>query len=180
MIVYHGSYIKIPEPNLGFGRSNLDFGKGFYVTTLQDQAERWATRRVRTRNILHSEKPTDGIVSVYEFHITSELKILSFDGYSEAWLDFVVANRSGDRSVTAAPQDYDAVFGSIANDDVAREVDDYTELLRKGRVNEDVKKALLFQLQYSKANDQYCIASLRALENLEYTRAYIVGRDGGR
>ena len=47
MIVYHGSYIEIKNPNLNNGRYNLDFGNGFYVTTMQEQAEKWAPRRAR-------------------------------------------------------------------------------------------------------------------------------------
>ena len=47
MLVYHGSYMKIPNPDIGYGRFNLDFGKGFYVTTLQTQADKWARRRAK-------------------------------------------------------------------------------------------------------------------------------------
>ena len=34
MLVYHGSYLEIKKPDIKFGRFNLDFGKGFYVTAL--------------------------------------------------------------------------------------------------------------------------------------------------
>ncbi len=42
MIVFHGSNKEIATPLVHVGRNNLDFGKGFYVTTLQQQAKRWA------------------------------------------------------------------------------------------------------------------------------------------
>jgi len=42
--LYHGSYISVPSPLTGIGRKELDFGPGFYVTNLREQAERWARR----------------------------------------------------------------------------------------------------------------------------------------
>lgn len=50
MLVYHGSTIVIEKPDINYGRFNLDFGKGFYATTLQEQAEKWARRRAITSN----------------------------------------------------------------------------------------------------------------------------------
>jgi len=45
MLVYHGSTVKIEKPDLTIGRYNLDFGKGFYTTTLKEQSEKWAKRK---------------------------------------------------------------------------------------------------------------------------------------
>ncbi len=41
MILYHGSYLEIKEPDLTHSRSNVDFVSGFYVTPLYDQAAKW-------------------------------------------------------------------------------------------------------------------------------------------
>ena len=49
MIIYHGSNMEVATPFVHLGRNNLDFGKGFYVTTLQEQAKRWAETIVRLR-----------------------------------------------------------------------------------------------------------------------------------
>lgn len=38
MIVYHASPFIIEKPDVNHSRENLDFGKGFYLTTLHDQA----------------------------------------------------------------------------------------------------------------------------------------------
>lgn len=40
--VFHGSIMEVSKPLVALGRPNLDFGQGFYVTDLQQQAERWA------------------------------------------------------------------------------------------------------------------------------------------
>lgn len=62
MLVYHGSTIAIQKPDIQYGRFNLDFGKGFYVTALQEQAEKWAERR----SFMSNNEP---VISVYEFDI---------------------------------------------------------------------------------------------------------------
>ena len=160
MLGYHGSYAEVQNPDINYGRFNLDFGKGFYVTTLQQQAEKWSVRRAITEN----KKP---IVSIYEFDINN-LDILSFEGYTEEWLDFVVKNRYG--SLKSNP--YDAIYGNIANDDVATIVNDYIRLLQMGRISEDGKRFYLEQLQYSEPNNQYCIATQKGIEALKFIESY--------
>ena len=44
MILYHSSYTKVEFPSIMFSRNYLDFGKGFYLTTLHNQAVRYAQR----------------------------------------------------------------------------------------------------------------------------------------
>lgn len=41
MILYHGSYLEISVPDLLHSRPNVDFGKGFYVTSIYEQAVKW-------------------------------------------------------------------------------------------------------------------------------------------
>ena len=66
MIVYHGSTEIIKKPDVIHSKKYLDFGKGFYITTFEDQAKRWAVRKG-----MRQEKAA--IVNVYEL--------------SEAWDD---------------------------------------------------------------------------------------------
>ena len=160
MLVYHGSYMEIPKADLAYSRHNLDFGKGFYVTTMQEQADKWAMRKAR----MSKKTP---ITSVYDLNI-ADLNILNFDGYTVTWLDFVVKNR-------AAEQDwhgYDAVFGNIADDDVATVINDYMRLLKLGRITENGKLFYLEQLQYSKPNNQYAVATQKGINALTFIRSY--------
>jgi len=160
MLVYHGSDQEIISPSPDFGRTNLDFGKGFYVTTLKEQAEKWAGRRA----IINRGQP---VISVYEFNI-EQLNILSFDGYTEEWLDFIVTNRAG----KAINHIYDAIYGNIANDDVATVVNDYMRLLNMGRISSSGKQFFLEQLQFSKPNNQYCIATGKGIKELIFTNSF--------
>ena len=41
MILYHGSFLEIAKPDLVHSRPNVDFGCGFYVTPLYEQAAKW-------------------------------------------------------------------------------------------------------------------------------------------
>ena len=42
--LYHGSTLSIEHPLAKVGRADLDFGRGFYLTSLRSQAEQWAAR----------------------------------------------------------------------------------------------------------------------------------------
>ena len=45
MIVYHGGIDVIEKPDINHSYRPLDFGKGFYITTIKEQAEKWAKRK---------------------------------------------------------------------------------------------------------------------------------------
>ena len=89
MILYHGSYLEIAEPDLTHSRPNVDFGRGFYVTPMYAQALKWCGKFKR--------RGRDGIISRYVFDEgrEAELKTLKFDSYSEDWLDFILNCRRG-------------------------------------------------------------------------------------
>ena len=44
MEVYHASTVVVDSPDTTHSRDFLDFGPGFYVTTLQDQAVKYGAR----------------------------------------------------------------------------------------------------------------------------------------
>lgn len=170
VLLYHGSTIEIKKPDLYIGRSNLDFGQGFYLTSIKKQAEKWAKRR-RNQQKRTESLDTQSIISTFRFSEIG-LKIVRFNGYSEKWLDFVVANR-GNFGRSQRPE-CDVIIGNIADDDVAREIDAFIELLSKNRVNGDVRRATLFQLQFSEPNDQYCFVTQQGLSALSFDMSYIL------
>lgn len=110
MIVYHASNCVVKIPMLVESNRLLDFGQGFYTTTNFEQAKRFAKSVVAKRG-------GTPLVNSYEFDETaakSKLLTLKFDTPTEAWLDFVVANRSG----KYVGERYDLVTGPVANDNV--------------------------------------------------------------
>lgn len=150
MILYHGSYMEIAEPDLKHSRTNVDFGCGFYVTPLYEQAAKWCGKfRRRGKN---------GIISRYYYkeNEANELKIRKFDSYSEDWLDFVLTCRSG-KDLT----DYDLVMGGVANDKVFNTV----ELFYDGLID---RLEAIRRLRYEQPNMQMCFRTERALKLLRF------------
>ena len=54
---------------------------------------------------------------------SGELKVLTFDGYSRDWADFIFLNRNNKSKEQA--HDYDIVYGPIANDRVGVQIGKY-------------------------------------------------------
>lgn len=67
MNLYHGSYLEIKEPDLLHSRSNVDFGRGFYVTPLYEQAAKWCGKFKR--------RGKNGIISRYTFDESREIEL---------------------------------------------------------------------------------------------------------
>lgn len=109
MLIYHGSYKEVKNPEIRIGKNTKDFGDGFYCTVIKEQAQRWA-RRYHT--------PT---VNAYSALIDEDLKILEFQAMTEEWLDFIIACRHG------KPHDYDIVIGAMANDQIYNFISDYMD-----------------------------------------------------
>lgn len=140
MKVYHSSNVRVECPDTIHSRSYLDFGKGFYLTTFKDQAIKYAERFIRRGN--------EAWLNTYEFsYDPQQWKIIRFDFYDEAWLDFVSNCRKGENI-----GDYDLIIGGIANDKVFRTID----LFFAGDIT---KQQALNKLVYEKPNIQLCIRS---------------------
>lgn len=160
MILYHGTTEVIKHPDISFSKDYLDFGKGFYLTTFQKQAEKWAMRKAL-------RKQRSAVINVYGLcdHL-ERYKVLRFEKENEKWLDFVCACRRGERVY----ERYDIIIGAVANDDVFKTVDLYFRGVWD-------KQKTLSQLRYYKMNDQVCITSQTLLKNeLIYQRSYQVER----
>ena len=67
MILYHGTNISFNEIDIEKSNSYKDFGKGFYLTDIKEQAERMAIKKSR----IFGGEP---IVQHYEFEITEDIK----------------------------------------------------------------------------------------------------------
>lgn len=150
MILYHGSFLEITNPDLVHSRSNVDFGRGFYVTPMHEQAAKWCGKFKR--------RGKNGIISRYEYDESreSELKILKFESYSEEWLDFILNCRSRKDST-----DYDLVVGGVANDRIFNTV----ELFFDGLID---KTEAIKRLRYEKPNLQICFRTAKALSLLHF------------
>lgn len=142
----------IPEPIVTAGRPNLDFGRGFYTTTLREQAEKWA-KLVASRH----KTPKTPYLNIYQFDyekVYECFNVMSFDEYDLDWLDFVVDCRQGKPVWT----DYDMIEGGVADDRVIDTVEDY----QNGIIT---AQQALGQLRFQKINNQICITNQKIIDN---------------
>ena len=115
MIVYHGSSEIVRRPDVHHSYRALDFGKGFYVTTVREQAEHWARRKAD----LFGGTP---VVSRYRMRDDlSQFRVKRFPDDLMEWIEFVCDCRDGKPTY----QQYDIIIGKVANDKVFRVVDMY-------------------------------------------------------
>lgn len=152
MKLYHGSNMLIEQIDLSKCRPYKDFGQGFYLTEIKEQAEQMAKRT----SAIYGGKP---VVTEFEFDETAfnTLSVKIFDDPSEEWALFVMANRS--RNNIQPTHCFDIVIGPVADDTIAtlfRNFDD-------GIIDLPM---LVNGLKYKKVSSQYLFHSAAAIKYL--------------
>lgn len=161
MTLYHGSYTEVEKPEVEKGRTKVDFGQGFYLTTIKGQAEKWAQVIAIRKGPLYS-----AIVNIYTFDDEvfklKEYKIKHFPQYNIEWLDYVIDCRAGGN----LQNQYDIIEGGVANDNVIDTVEDY----ENGIITSE---QALGQLRYKEINHQICIRNQNIINGfLKYSYSY--------
>lgn len=143
-IVYHGSNVEVTTPRILQNGFYKDFGYGFYCTSIEKQAKRWALTR-----------KGDSIINKYKYFPSKNLKVLKFEQMTDEWLDFVVACRKG------IEHDYDVVEGPMADDQIWN----YVEGFISGKIPRDVFWGLV---KFSYPTHQIVFCTEAALEVLTF------------
>lgn len=152
MKLYHGSNTIIEQIDLTKCRPYKDFGQGFYLTEIKEQAEQMARRT----SAIYGGEP---VITTFEFD-ESALGILSvkkFESPCEEWALFVMANRN--RKNVQPTHSFDIVIGPVADDTIAtlfRNFDD-------GIID---LQMLVSGLKYKKVTSQYFFHSAKAINFL--------------
>lgn len=158
--VYHGSTERVEHPICKFGRANLDFGQGFYITDIKEQAREWAL-------IMSGRRNGDAVINVYQLDRSAFLKegcCKVFTAYDTEWLDFIVGSRQG-RNPAAG---YDYIEGGVANDRVI----DTINLYMAGLMD---RESALSRLSQHRPNNQICLLNQELTDKyLKYERTEIV------
>ncbi len=159
MILYHGSIFAVRNPSALRGRANTDYGRGFYTTTSQEQARKWAL----IKQSRASDPAIRALVSCYEFDEklldAPAMQVMHFAGPTVNWLDFVVSNRRG-----AVLHNYDLVMGPVANDKLYATI----QLYEQGILS---ASAAIDQLQDHVLFDQLSFHTKKACEHLVFSDA---------
>lgn len=150
MRLYHTGSVEIREPDIRHGRTNADFGQGFYLTPDMDFARRWAG--------------DNAVVNVYELD-TEGLRIHRFDR-DESWFQYIFMNRRNRDGLSA-----DVVIGPIANDTIF----DTLGVISSGFLKTaDAMKLLMIGPEYT----QIAIKTDRAAAQLRWIRSDRITKTG--
>ena len=155
MKLYHGTNVDFASIDLSQCKPNKDFGKGFYLTDIFEQAQAMSIRRCEF------EQSGSPIVQTYEFDENilqgSSLNIKIFAEVSSEWAEFILLNR---KARSRKVHDYDIVVGPVADDGVVYQLNLYMQRLI-------TIETLVKELSFKKMNRQYFFGSERALQILK-------------
>ena len=154
MILYHGTNMDFGVIDLSKSSPFKDFGRGFYLTDIRQQAVEMAEKKTS----LFKGTP---VVQAYEFDenwLTSpELNVLMFQSVNREWAEFIFKNRSRREGFH---HDFDIVYGPVANDGVAYLLGRFEEgTLTIGELAKELK--------YRKLNNQYFFGTEKAIKLLK-------------
>lgn len=153
MILYHGTNMYFDKIDLSKCMPYKDFGQGFYLTNIREQAYDMAKRKSRRfgNPIIHTYQIDDMILQG-----EGDCKVLKFEEPNEEWAEFILSNR--EQTNPPFEHSYDIVIGPVADDGVAYILNRYLE----GSFSmEDVVKGL----RYSKLNNQIFFGTYKAIKH---------------
>ena len=155
LTLYHGSNYLFDAVDLSKSKDKRDFGRGFYTTTLREQAEEWAVT-------LFDRYKGDGIfVYEMELELAESLSVKCYEGLTEEWLLMVQKNRT----LGGVQHKFDVVQGPVANDKTARSI----ALYIAGII--DAHEAIR-RLQFTHINNQVSLHTSASLAHLKIIRKY--------
>lgn len=145
----------VDKPMLLEQQRTLDFGPGFYLTSSENQAVKWA------KNVTKRRAEGEAMLSVFSVDdcFRVNLRVLEFESANAEWLEYVVQNRRG----VVVPNDYDVVIGPVANDNTLPVIDNYMDGIYT--IEEAVKRLLPQNL-----TDQFAFKTEEALSVLSFLK----------
>jgi hypothetical protein len=167
MILFHGSNLEVSRIDLLKCGKYKNFGQGFYLTSIKQQAIDWAkkiTRRFETGK---------AVLNIYEFdNNVNDLNCIVFTEPNKEWASFIMNNRNKNFTnhkdrLSNQDNKYDFVHGLVANDDISAILE--TFLLGILPMTE-LSQALI----YKNLNDQYSFHSIKALSHLKFLESEII------
>jgi hypothetical protein len=154
MTLFHGTNTSFDEVSLDFAKDRRDFGRGFYTTTIREQAADWA------EVVCRRNKTQTAYLYTFEFSLEG-LTIKTFESISREWLDFIIENRIKG----GVQHTFDIVTGPVANDRTMDTVGFFLAGIYS------VEEALR-RLEYMKANNQFSLHTEKAMSNLKFIGKY--------
>lgn len=171
MILYHGSLDLIKKPVFGYGKTNNDYGPGFYCTQNLELAKEWAAQ----------DPEKDGWANEYSIE-TDGLKLLNLNGSEYTilnWLSVLAKYRDFRVSTPIARQgknylienfsvpveNYDMIMGYRADDS-------YFSFARAFVNNELSIAQLANAMRLGKLGEQYVLKSQKAFDKIQFKETH--------
>lgn len=167
-VLYHGTIDCFTKIDVTKGRSNKDFGKGFYMATDKVQAMGMMNKKFNEAvRRSKSKDPSQFKKYLYEIKLNRDvLKTLNIKYFFEAdmeWLEFVLECRGKD----GLPHNYDLVVGPTADDNTTVCFKNYFDgLYGNFRTEDEAKEFLLKMLEVENLGIQYFIGKQEVADKL--------------
>lgn len=163
LVVYHGSDVLFGNPQLKYAKPHKDFGKGFYVTTDENQAKRFAEIVARRNG------SSDAFVMQFNVQNFDDLLMFEFDDTNEDWLKCIVGNRTEThKSLADAWKNYEVITGKIADDDTALVINAYMAGVYGQIGTESAYKMAVKMFKPQKLKNQLCFKTENAIDKLTF------------
>ncbi len=176
-LLFHGTNILFSEIDLSKANATSDFGGGFYLTNILEQAVEWAGKRRRIQfdgELVGRRFLDSAYVLKYEILLDKlkqyNMSVKVFDKYDREWLDTILLGRrhldindSEIENVSELLSGYDIIAGPMADNSLNVKLNKYA----KHPYDRDI---LLEEIKMVKENYQIVFKtkkSLNALQELE-------------
>ena len=172
LILYHGSYCEIKEPELAKCSKQKDFGQGFYLTTSKEQAASFLKTSIAKALAAGKiqEGQDYGYISIFEMKFSKALKVYAFKEADIDWLHCIAAHRKKKlfTEVEIEMERYDVIAGKIADDATNATLTAYLSGAFGDVGDKDADHFCIKRLLPNKLKDQYCFKTETAIECLKF------------
>lgn len=175
MLLYHGSYCEVKTPELEKCAAFKDFGKGFYVTSSKEQAEKFIStslKKAKAQGMI-DEKQSFGVISTFCYHFKEDIGTFLFQDADVDWLHCVVGHRKAGSFPKLVEQlaQYDVLGGKIADD--TTNVTILTYLIGAyGQIGtKEADGFCISRLLPERLKDQFCFRTKAGIECLSFVES---------
>lgn len=176
-ILYHGTIKPHDKIDLSKCKKFGDFGAGYYLTTLYEQAFNWGKNK--------SQGKCDYYIYKYnvQLPLADNIKELSLLTYNKEWLDIIaycriygtIPENIKKENNIRNPNNYDIVYNRMA-DNVGRKISDYVlQYVRKKISANDILP--IISKKWTTPRDQYCFKTLRAINLLTCEQTFVFDKN---
>lgn len=171
-LLYHGSYCEIRIPELSKCAGYKDFGKGFYVTSSKEQAEKFigtALKKAKSQGII-KEDQSYGVITAFGFHANKTLKEFIYQDADAQWLHCIVGHRKENTfpEVVREMEKYDIIGGKIADDATNFTILAYLAETYGAVGSKEADEFCVRRLLPGRLKDQFCFRTEKVLDSITF------------